>query len=331
MLRAKVVHAGIYYKSGSQKAKLCVRGRKSLYSYCQERGIATRMCGKLIVATSENEVCTLGDILDQAVSNGVSDLVLLGPADVQAIEPEVKAVRGIFSPSTGIVDSHALMNSLLSEAEQHGAAVAFNTRVLGGQRGQHTWVVRAADSNGSFEIECEGIVNCSGLEASETARALGCPPKLVPETFFAKGNYYSLRGKAPFSRLVYPVPEQSTAGLGVHATVDLGGRVRFGPDVEWVSDRRDLRVDPSRSEGFYREIRKYWPGLRDGTLEPDYCGIRPKLHGPGHGGSALDFTLQGRHVHGLKGLVNCFGIESPGLTASLALAEEVERLLDASK
>lgn len=329
---SEVVHAGIYYPPGSLKARLCVEGREQLYRFCDCHGIATRRLGKVIVATSEAQIDSLEIIAERAAANGVDDLKWLrSPQDISALEPEVTGVCALFSPSTGVVDSHGFMLALQGEAEAHGAVVVTNTTVVRGDcDSKGKWSLQTTDTTDTsstcrgFELQCDEVVNCAGLAASEVALALGCPSGVVPRTFYAKGNYYSLvNTPPPFTHLVYPVPE--AAGLGVHATVDLGGQVRFGPDVEWVDSVEDLTVDPARALKFYAEISKYWPGLPEGSLVPDYCGIRPKLQEP-HSATALDFMIQGRggaQGHGKPNLVNLLGIESPGLTSSMAIADAV--------
>jgi len=315
---SEVIHAGIYYPRGSLKAGLCVAGRKMLYSFLRERGLPHRRCGKLIVATSEEQRETLGTIRAAALANGVDDLELLTAAEACAFEPALRCTGALLSPSTGIVDSHAYMLALLGEAEAHGALLALRSRFVRAEpwRGGLAVDVQADEP---VRAQVRWVVNCAGLHAPEIARRVaGFPAAHTPQGWLCKGNYYSLRGRSPFGRLIYPVPEQ--AGLGVHLTLDLAGQARFGPDVEWV-DRIDYSVDPSRAEAFYAEVRKYWPDLRDGALEPGYSGIRPKL-GPA-GSPAADFRIEGPRVHGVSGLVNLFGIESPGLTASLAIADRV--------
>ena len=318
---SEVIHAGIYYPLGSLKARACGEGRERLYAYCADRRVPHRRCGKLIVATDATQREDLKGIRRNAHTNGVTDLVPLSPAQARALEPEVHCVAALHSPSTGIIDSHALMLAYLGDAERAGAMLALRcplTKV----------VVRA----GGFELHVASadpifaaqVVNSAGLRAPSLARRIeGYPAELAPPELYAKGNYYSLATRRPpFSRLVYPVPEPG--GLGVHVTLDLGGRTRFGPDVEWV-DTIDYSVDPRRAERFYAAIRRYWPGLPDGALEPDFAGLRPKIsdkHAP-----AADFLVQGPRAHGVPGLVNLFGIESPGLTASLPLADAVLGLL----
>jgi L-2-hydroxyglutarate oxidase LhgO len=313
---SEVIHAGIYYPQGSLKARACVEGRSRLYAYCAERRVPHRRCGKLIVATDAAQLEELEGIRQRAHANGVSDVVRLSPTQARAMEPELDCVAALHSPSTGIIDSHALMVAYLGDAERAGAMLALKSPLTKG-------VVRT----GGIELHVAGaepilaaqVVNSAGLRAPSLARRIdGYPSELAPPELYAKGNYYTLALRAPFSRLVYPVPEPG--GLGVHVTIDLDGRARFGPDVEWV-DRIDYTVDPRRTERFYGAIRRYWPGLPDGALEPAYAGIRPKISGKG--APAADFLVQGLREHGVRGLVNLFGIESPGLTASLPLADAV--------
>jgi L-2-hydroxyglutarate oxidase LhgO len=313
---SEVIHAGIYYPQGSLKARTCVEGRRRLYEYCAERAVPHRRCGKLIVATDAAQSGELEGIRRRAHANCVTDVVRVSAAQAHAMEPELHCVAALHSPSTGIIDSHALMLAYLGDAERAGAMLALKSPLEKG-------VVRTDGIElhvaGAEPILAAHVVNSAGLRAPSLARRIdGFPSELAPPEFYAKGNYYTLSVRAPFSRLVYPVPEPG--GLGVHVTLDLGGRARFGPDVEWV-DRIDYTVDPSRAERFYMAIRRYWPGLPDGTLEPGYAGIRPKVSG--RDAPAADFVVQGPGAHGVPGLVNLFGIESPGLTASLPLADAV--------
>jgi len=309
---SEVIHAGIYYPKGSLKARTCVAGKELLYEYCVAHGVPHRRSGKLIVATSQEQVGELESIQKKAHANGVTDVVWMTRAQVQSLEPEISCVAGLYSPSTGIIDSHSLMLAYLGDAEERGAMLALKTHLLGAQVSADGFVVHSDQ----MDVACNVLVNSAGLRAPSVAHGIeGFPKKFIPKEFYAKGNYYSLSRKAPFSRLVYPVPEPG--GLGVHVTLDLAGQARFGPDVEWV-ERIDYQVDPKRSERFYAAIRKYWPGLPDGALAPGYAGIRPKTAGPKE--PAPDFEVQGPSVHGVPGLVHLFGIESPGLTASLALA-----------
>ena len=309
---SEVIHAGIYYPKGSLKARACVQGKELLYEYCVAHGVPHRRSGKLIVATDPAQEAELLSIQTKAHANGVTDVVWMTKAQVQALEPEISCVAGLYSPSTGIIDSHGLMLAYLGDAEAHGAMLALKSHLLGAQVTADGFVVHSDQ----IDVACRILVNSAGLKAPSVARSIeGFPENLIPRELYAKGNYYSLARRSPFSRLVYPVPEPG--GLGVHVTLDLAGQARFGPDVEWI-DRIDYSVDPRRSERFYAAIRRYWPGLPDGALQPGYAGIRPKTAGPKD--PAPDFEVQGPKVHGVPGLVHMFGIESPGLTASLALA-----------
>jgi L-2-hydroxyglutarate oxidase LhgO len=310
---SEVIHAGIYYPKGSLKAITCVEGKQLLYAYCNSHGVPHRNCGKLIVATSKEQVDELEGIRRKAHANGVTDVVEVTRQRAVAMEPQLSCVAALHSPSTGIIDSHSLMLAYQGDAERHGAMVGFRSpleKVLLKNRQFELHI------KGSDPIQSAILVNSAGLRAPTVAAKMeGFDRKFVPGEFYAKGNYYSLSGRNPFSRLVYPVPEPG--GLGVHVTLDLAGQARFGPDVEWV-EGIDYKVDPKRAERFYAAIRRYWPGLPDGALLPGYAGIRPKTAGPGE--PAPDFQIQGPAVHGIPGLVHLFGIESPGLTASLALA-----------
>jgi L-2-hydroxyglutarate oxidase LhgO len=315
---SEVIHAGIYYAAGSLKARLCVAGRAMLYAYCAERGIGHRRCGKLIVAADDRQRDQLGRIAAGAAANGVDDLQLLSRAEARRLEPALECAAALLSPSTGIIDSHALMLSLLGDAERHGAVLALQSTVAGGEIVADGIVLDVVSGSGSpVKLHAANAVNCAGLGAQGISRGLrGLAQESVPPLHYAKGNYYALAGRAPFSRLIYPVPEQ--AGLGVHLTLDLGGQARFGPDVEWI-DAIDYAVAPGRADAFYAEVRRYWPQLPDGALVPAYAGIRPKPHAPGE--PACDFLVSGAAEHGIPGLVCLYGIESPGLTASLALAD----------
>lgn len=318
---SEVIHAGIYYPKGSLKARLCVEGKRLLYDYAGERGLPHRRCGKLIVATSEAQVAQLSEIMAKAAANGVDDMVLLSGDQVRAMEPQLQCLAALHSPSTGIVDSHALMLSLQGDLEGAGGVVALKSGVVGAECVGDAIVLKSIDGT---RLRCKSVVNAAGLGAPALARQFdGLPATSVPTAYFAKGNYFTLAGRAPFSRLIYPVPE--AAGLGVHLTLDLGGQAKFGPDVQWVDSADDLVVDPARGDGFYAEVRKYWPGLPDGALIPGYAGIRPKISGPGE--ATADFMIAGPAVHGVRGLVNLFGIESPGLTSSLAIGDHVAGLL----
>jgi L-2-hydroxyglutarate oxidase LhgO len=319
---SEVIHAGIYYPTGSLKARTCVAGKAMVYRYAAERAIAHRRCGKLIVATSVEQRGALEALRRQARANGVDDLRPLSAEEARAMEPQLRCVAALHSPSTGIIDSHALMLSFLGEAEDHGASLALNAPVIGGRVTSDGIVIEVGGAS-PITLLARSVINAAGLGAQGAARAItGIDPASVPPLHYAKGNYFALGGRAPFSRLVYPVPEPG--GLGVHITLDLAGQGRFGPDVEWI-ERLEYDVDRTRADAFYAEIRKYWPGLPDGALLPAYAGIRPKL-GP-RGSPAADFVVQGGTAHGVAGLVQLFGIESPGLTASMAIAEHVASLL----
>ncbi|WP_127996392.1 NAD(P)/FAD-dependent oxidoreductase [Piscinibacter defluvii] len=319
---SEVVHAGIYYPAGSLKARLCVQGRQQLYAFCAGHGVAVRRCGKLIVATSEAQRPRLEATRRAAAANGVP-LRELAADEVRALEPALQCVAALESPETGIVDSHGLMLALQGDLEAAGGALALCSPVLGLRAGPGLHVV-SVGGEAPMELGARVVVNAAGLWAPGLAAAThGLAPAHCPQGRHAKGNYFALAGRAPFSRLIYPVPE--AAGLGVHLTLDLAGQARFGPDVQWLPagdpDAIDYRVDPARGEAFYAEIRRYWPALPDGALQPAYSGVRPKLGGPE--APAADFVLQGPDEHGIAGLMNLFGIESPGLTASLAIADEV--------
>lgn len=323
---SEVIHAGLYYAPGSLKARLCVAGREQLYAYCASHGIAHSRCGKLIVATSAEQVPALEALMQRARANGVDDLALLSAAEAIALEPELRCDAALLSPSSGIVDSHALMLALQGDLERAGGAVVLRSPVEGalcdanGNRG-HRVEVGGAEP---MPLRARLVVNAAGLHAPAlAARFEGLGARHVPRAHFSKGSYYALAGRAPFRRLVYPMPQD--AWLGVHLTLDLAGAARFGPDAQWLdiasADEIDYRVDPARADRFYADIRRYWPGLPDGALQPAYSGVRPKVHGPGE--PAPDFLIQGPQEHGIGGLVNLFGIESPGLTSCLALADEV--------
>ncbi len=316
---SEVIHAGIYYPPGSLKARLCLAGNRALYAYCEARQVNHRRCGKLIVATDDSQVEALHQLRLRAAANGVTDLLWLVRDEALALEPRLQCTAALLSPSTGIVDSHGLMRALCMDAEAAGATVVLKCPVLGGGS---TAQGLALDLGGDdpMTLVASRVFNCAGLGALPLAWSLaGLRTEALPPLprQFAKGNYYSLSGAAPFSRLVYPVP--SHGGLGVHLTLDLAGQARFGPDVEWI-DTENYDVDPHRADSFYAEVRKYWPQLPEGALQPAYAGIRPKLHGPGE--TPPDFLIQREDDHGVPGLVNLLGIESPGLTACLALAEE---------
>ena len=320
---SEVIHAGIYYPAGSLKARLCVDGRSLLYRYCAEHGVGHRRCGKLIVATDASQLAALQSIVARGRANGVADLRLLDRAEALALEPALHCEGAVLSPATGIVDSHALMLALQGDLEHAGGMVALHAAVAGARPEAGGWAVETADGT---VLQAAAVVNAAGLQAPALARSfVGIAAQHVPPSYFAKGSYFVLAGRAPFSRLIYPVPE--AAGLGVHLTLDLGGQARFGPDVQWVDGPDDLVVDPARGAAFEAEVRKYWPALPAGALVPGYAGIRPKIQAPG--APASDFVIQGPAEHGCSGLVNLFGIESPGLTSALAIAEVVRERLSA--
>jgi L-2-hydroxyglutarate oxidase LhgO len=308
---SEVIHAGIYYPTGSAKARLCVRGKELLYEYCAAHSIPHNNCGKLIVATDESQLTVLEGYQQQARRNGVGELTSLSQAQIVELEPEVDAVAGLWSPTTGIVDSHAFMLSLQGQLEQAGGVIAFATPVTALEQKNSQLIVHSDD----YSVSCSTLINSAGHGAPQLAAALSAD---VPSGYYARGHYYGYRGRPPFSRLVYPVAE--AGGLGVHVTVDLAGQVKFGPDVEWVQ-ALDYRFDDSRRQRFAAAIRRYFPALDADRLEPGYVGIRPKISAPGE--AAADFQIAGETDHGVPGLINLLGIESPGLTSALAIAEEV--------
>ncbi len=319
---SEVIHGGLYYPPGSQKAILCRRGADLLYRYCEERGVEAKRLGKLVVATDAEQEGKLAAIADNARENGVSDLLPLDAAEAKKLEPNLRCCCAILSPSTGVVDSHGLMLALQGDAESVGVGFAFNATIEGGalEQGGIVLRVRDRDSAEPIALRAKVFVNAAGLGAISIARAIeGFPQEAVPPAYLARGCYFSLPGKAPFRRLVYPIP--AAGGLGVHLTLDLAGQARFGPDVEWIEEE-SYEVDPRRADAFYSEIRRYWPDLADGALVPAYAGIRPKISGPGD--PAADFRIDGPTEHGVAGVINLFGIESPGLTSSLAIGELVQ-------
>jgi L-2-hydroxyglutarate oxidase LhgO len=326
---SEVIHAGLYYPTGSLKARLCVRGREQLYAYCAVHGVAHRRCGKLIVATDDGQRDALRALQAQAHANGVTDVQWLDRDAALAMEPALHAVAALHSPSTGIVDSHGLMLALQGDAEAHGAMLAFASPVLGG-RVVDGGIELDVGGDAAMTLRARTVVNAAGLDAPALAsRLAGLDAAQVPRAHRCKGSYFALSVRAPFSRLVYPLHD--AAGLGVHLTLDLAGQARFGPDTEWLPPGAplDYRVDPARGDAFYAAIRRYWPALPDGALQPAYSGVRPKIAGPGE--PARDFVIAGAAEHGVPGLVNLFGIESPGLTACLAIADEVVMRLAAAR
>jgi L-2-hydroxyglutarate oxidase LhgO len=314
---SEVIHAGLYYAPGSLRAVLCVAGRRLLYEYCRMHGVPARACGKLIVATGDDELAELDTIMARGTANGVEGLRRLTGAEALALEPELRCVGALLSAETGILDSHGFMLALRGEAEDHGAMFAFHApldRAEAEPGGFRLWVGGASPTR----LQCRILVNAAGLGACALARRIdGLAPHHVPPAFLAKGSYFYLAGRSPFRRLIYPVP--IPGGAGIHLTLDMAGAARFGPDVEPV-EQIDYQVDPRGAARFAAAVRRYWPGLPDGALYPAYAGIRPKIVPPTQ---TQDFVIQGRAVHGVAGLVNLFGIESPGLTASLAIADAV--------
>lgn len=316
---SEVIHAGMYYPSGSLRAFHCPRGRRMLYDYCASHHVPHRKCGKLIVATEEAEIARMQAILQQGIENGVENFTLIDGDGARKREPHLHCVAALHSPETGIIDSHALMVALHGDLEDHGGVIAFETTIERLSRRASGWTVHYAGSS-SGELAVDAVINAAGIGAQALARNTeGYPAARVPKQYLARGNYFGYAGKPVFSQLIYPAP-RIDGGLGTHVTLDLAGRMRFGPDVEWV-EREDYTVNPARAESFYASIRRYWPGLPDHSLQPDYAGIRPKLTGPGE--PAADFMIEGPEQHGQAGLVHLFGIESPGLTSSLSLGEDI--------
>jgi L-2-hydroxyglutarate oxidase LhgO len=313
---SEVIHAGLYYPTGSLKARLCVAGREQLYDFCRTRAIAHRRCGKLVVAAEAAEIPWLAAIAARAGANG-AEVEMLDRSAALSLEPELACAAALYSPSTGIIDAHGYMLALLADAEAHGATLACHHRVTRVALEEREVLIGVNGAEPALRARL--LVNCAGVEAPALAHLIeGFPVEHIPRAYFAKGSYFTLSGRAPFERLIYPLPEHAGA-LGIHLTLDLAGRARFGPDLEWV-ETCDYRVDPQRGASFYAAIRRYWPGLTDGTLEPGYAGLRPKISGPGE--DAADFRIDGEATHGIACVLNLFGIESPGLTASLALAGE---------
>ena len=325
---SEVIHAGIYYPKDSLKAKLCVEGNRLLYEYCRSHQVSTQTYGKLIVATDVNQLDDLQAILYKAQNNQVPDIKMISGAQAKALEPQLRCEAAILSSSTGVVDSHGFMLSLLGGFEDAGGMVAYQSPLLSakpigdGAEGGFELTIGGAES---MTIQTKMLINCAGLSAPALAQTIeGLSKDLIPKAYFAKGNYFSLSGKSPFSHLIYPIPEPG--GLGVHLTLDMGGQAKFGPDVEWLDideeSQINYTVDPRRGEGFYAAVRQYWPGLRDGSLQADYSGVRAKIVPPN--APAGDFYFEGPMNHRLQGLFNLYGFESPGLTSSLAIAKHLE-------
>lgn len=328
---SEVIHAGLYYPSGSLKARLCVRGKELLYAYCTERGIGHRRCGKLVVAGNAAEAGKLGQIAAQGRANGVDDLVELDGREARLREPALACEAALWSPSSGIVASHELMLALLGDAENAGALLALASPFEAAEPRAGGWCVHTGGTE-PFELGCRWLVNAAALGAQQVAQAtLEFPSAAIPPQHLAKGHYFSMTGRAPFRHLIYPTPVDG--GLGVHLTLDLGGQAKFGPDVEWLpagSDpfALDYQVDARRQAAFEAGVRRWWPGLPTGALAPAYSGVRPKISGPG--APAADFRIDGPAEHGVAGVVMLFGIESPGLTAALAIGEHVAQQVAAS-
>jgi L-2-hydroxyglutarate oxidase LhgO len=320
---SEVIHAGIYYQTDSLKARLCVRGKRALYAYCAERGVAHNRIGKIIVAAHEADFAKLDALENQAAANGIDDLQRLSQADIAVLEPAVSGMAGLLSPSTGIIDSHGLMLAYQGEAEDRGTVIAFESPLLAARATGDGFVLKVGGA-APMELGCKYLINAAGLGAQSVAAAIdGLDAAHVPTRYLLKGSYFTMTGGNPFSRLIYPIP--STASLGVHLTLDLAGQAKFGPDQEWI-DVIDYAVDPDRARSFYDAVRLYYPGLADGALTPAYSGIRPKVQAPGT--PRADFVIDGADVHGVPGLVNMFGMESPGLTSSLSIGEYVVELLE---
>ncbi len=326
---SEVIHAGIYYPAGSLKARLCVQGREQLYAYCQAHGVAHKRLGKLLVATSDDEAATLDGIIAKAKANGVNDLRRLSRQEALELEPDLDCTAAVLSPSTGIVDSHGLMLAYQGDAEHSGTQFVFHcpferAKILdkGSERTPSLFEVSFGGQD-PLTLTCNILINAAGLSAVEVAHGIdGLAPDTIAQAYLCKGSYFTLQSKAPFSHLIYPVPQ--AAGLGVHLTLDLGGQAKFGPDTEWISEP-DYEVDARRGDSFYDAVRRYWPGLPEGSLQPGYAGIRPKISGPAD--PAADFRISASNEHGVRGLINLYGIESPGLTSSLAIASAVSQLL----
>jgi L-2-hydroxyglutarate oxidase LhgO len=320
---SEVVHGGMYYSTGSLRAYHCPRGRRLLYAFCASHGVPHKMCGKLIVATNTAELAKIESIHKQGLLNGVEGLEIIYGNAVSTLEPELSCVAAVLSPHTGIVDSHAFMLALQGDLEDRGGMIAFNTRVDHLAHGSDGWSVTFSGAErGTLNVDA--VINSAGLGATAIAAATENYPRArVPKITMAKGNYFGFAGRPVFSRLIYPAPVDG--GLGIHVTLDLAGRMRFGPDVQWI-DEENYAVDLARADLFYARIRTYWPHLPDHSLVPDYAGIRPKLSGPGE--PAVDFIIEGPAAHGVPNLVNMFGIESPGLTSSLSLAEAAVEALN---
>ena len=331
---SEVIHAGIYYPKDSLKAKLCVQGNRLLYEYCRDHQVATQPYGKLIVASDEAQIDDLRAILYKAQNNGVPEIKFISGEEAKALEPNLKCSAAILSSTTGIVDSHGYMLSLLGGFEDAGGMVAYQSPLISakpiGDRAQNGYLLEVGGADG-MQIQTRLLINCAGISAPAVAQKIeGLSKEQIPKAYFAKGNYFSLSGKSPFNHLIYPIPEPG--GLGVHLTLDMGGQAKFGPDVEWLDidqeDQIDYTVDPKRGDGFYEAVRRYWPGLKDGSLQPDYSGVRAKIVPPNS--PAGDFCFSTPQEHKMQGLYNLYGFESPGLTSSLAIARYLEAQIKSS-
>ncbi|OWS69056.1 NAD(P)/FAD-dependent oxidoreductase [Polynucleobacter campilacus] len=324
---SEVIHAGIYYPKDSLKAKLCVEGNRLLYEYCRTHLVGTRPYGKLIVA-EDSQIDDLQAILYKAQNNGVPDIKMISGEEAKQLEPKLKCSAAILSASTGIIDSHAYMLSLLGGFEDAGGMIAYHSPLISarpiGQGAEGGFELSIGGPDG-MKLQTKLLINCAGMSAPAVAQKIeGIEKDQIPKAYFAKGNYFSLSGKSPFTHLIYPIPEPG--GLGVHLTLDMGGQAKFGPDVEWLDidneEQIDYTVDPKRGEGFYEAVRRYWPELKDNSLQPDYSGVRAKIVPPNS--AAEDFCFNTPQDHGLQGLYNLYGFESPGLTSSIAIARYLE-------
>jgi L-2-hydroxyglutarate oxidase LhgO len=331
---SEVIHAGIYYPKDSLKAKLCVQGNRLLYEYCRSHQVATQPYGKLIVASDDAQLNDLQAILYKAQNNLVPDIKMISGEEAKNLEPQLHCAAAILSSSTGIVDSHGYMLSLLGGFEDAGGMLAYQSPLISakpvGSNAEQGFILEIGGADG-MQIQTRLLINCAGMSAPAIAKKIeGLASEQIPKAYFAKGNYFSLSGKSPFHHLIYPIPEPG--GLGVHLTLDMGGQAKFGPDVEWLDieseEQIDYTVNTSRGDGFYEAVRRYWPDLKDGSLQPDYSGVRAKIVPPNV--PAGDFCFNGPQDHGLQGLFNLYGFESPGLTSSLAIAKHLEGRIKSS-
>lgn len=323
---SEVIHAGLYYPTESLKAKLCVYGNKLLYEYCEKNHVSAKKCGKLIVATDSSQLEILEKIHHQAISNGVKDLSIIDSNEARTLEPHLSCISAIYSGSTGIIDSHGLMLSLLGDFESAGGHIAYQSPLLSAKYIKSNLFSVYVGGNSNTHIQTNFLINCAGLSAPKVAQLIeGMPADKIPKAYFAKGNYFSLKSKSPFKRLIYPIPQPG--GLGIHLTIDMNGTAKFGPDVEWLNIESETEINyqvcEDRSSQFYSSIKQYWPGIKDDCLVADYSGVRPKITAAG----SIDFLFQTKSEHQLDGLINLYGFESPGLTSSLAIAKHVKNLV----